>query len=531
MAHLVNVYIKAKMRFLLFLFLTFQHSYAEVLFSDESYWKKLLHYKNDTYSISSQEFFLSGKLNPTLSEELNATLKVLNSSDGQQIACRFPARYIWLKSKTDLPKYNLNECTKLKHFVSFFPLDEIDLLYKVGTFSSTQSAFGHNYLLFKNKNTSYDSALAVDVTAKIKKQFIFDHLHDGFSGNYKARYHNKYFYKELNKEIADNHSFILYKLNLTPEESRMIIYHLYELDHIDLRYYYLNGNCTSYLDDLLSLIHEGANDYPNFIDPPSELSKIYSDRITQMGSITLDDYHYKYNDNNLTKNEKFHYLKKQDSKVNYNTVQTIDWTDFNKPSDSIINDPSTISIDAYSRKDSNGIAINYSYYDKSIQTQYKKIEQRADLSLLTIGLDIKNDHTSLNRFDLINFNKYSFDEYSSLHFHSGLNRENKDYRLRYENEFGKGLPVRTGNLITYMTLNGGFENIDFYLKPSIRTYYEFSDNTRIGAGYYHKFIGSDFYQTELMFERKINTFDVTVRYTENNGQENQRLMLGIGYHF
>lgn len=519
------------MKSIVLLFLVLSHLFAEVSLYEKSQWKKLLHYQDGEYKIISKEFFLSSTNTPSLSEELNATIFGLNSSDGQKIACRFPARYTWLKSKTNLPKYDLNECVQLKHFVGFFPLDEIDLLYKVGTFSSTQSAFGHNYLLFKSKDTSYDSALAVDVTAKIKKQPIFDHFYDGFSGNYKARYHNKYFYKELNKEIAANHSFILYKLNLTSEESRFLVFHLYELTHTDLRYYYLNGNCTSYLGDLLSLIHEGANDYSNFIDPPSELSNIYSHKITQMGSITLDDYHYKYNDNNLTKIEKLHYLKKQDSKVNYNTVQTIDWTDFHKPSDSIINDPSTISVNFYSRKDSNGILINYSYYDKSIQTRYKMIEQRAELSLLTIGLDIENDHTSLNRFNLINFNKYSFDEKSSLHFYSGLNRENKDYRLRYENEFGKGLPIRTGNVVTYMTLNGGFDNTDFYLKPSIHTYYEFNDNTRVGAGYYQKFIGSDFYQTELMFESKISTFNFTARYTENNSQEDQRFMFGIRYNF
>lgn len=506
---------------------------AENSLSEDSYWKKLLHYKNNKYSILSQDFYLSDKLNPSLSEELNTTVDRLNSVDGHKIACRFPARYIWLKSKATLPNYNLNECSNLRSFVKFFPIDEVNLVYKFGEMSASAGTFGHSYLLFKNKNTSYNSSLIAEVAAKIenKNENYFSYVYAGFSGKYKARYHIKYFNNELIKVIADDNIFLIYHLNLTQKEKRTLIYHLYELKYADLGYYFLNENCTSYLDDLLSLVEDIPKDDSHFIYAPSELAKNYSDRITQMGSITLDDYHYKYNDNNLTKNEKLHYIKKQDSKVNYNTVQTIEWSEFNQSSEPIINDPSTISIDAYSRKDSNGIAINYSYYDKSIQTRYKKFEQRADLSLLTIGLDIENDHTSLNRFNLINFNKYSFDEYSSLHFYSGLNRKNKDYRLRYENELGKGLPVRTGNLITYMTLNGGFENIDFYLKPSIRTYYEFSDNTRIGAGYYHKFIGSDFYQTELMFERKVDTFDVTVRYTENNGQENQRLMLGIGYNF
>jgi len=531
MAHLVNVYIKAQMRFLLFLFLTFQHSYAEVLLSDESYWKKLLHYNNHKYTVSSQEFFLSGKLNPTLSEELNATITSLSSAQGQELACRFPARYIWLKSKTTLPNYNLNECTELKKFVNFFSLDEIDIVYKVGEISSGAGSFGHNYLLFKNKNTSYDSALAVEVTAKAEDENFLAYVYSGFSGKYKAQYRNMYFYKELNKVIANNQSFLIYKLNLSKNQIRILIYHLYELNHVNVNYYFLNGNCTSYLDDLLSLTRDDHDETLHFIYAPSEFLNIYSDNITQIGSITLDDYQYKYNDENLTKIKKLQYLKTQKVLGNSDNVKKIKWIDFNKSSEPIINDPSTISIGAYTRKDMDGIAVNYSYYDKSFQTRYKTVEQRTDLSLLAIRLDIENHHTSLNRFDLIKFNKYSFDEYLSLHFYSGLNRENKGYRLRYENEFGKGLPLRTGNVVTYITLNGGFENIDFYLKPSIYTYYEFNDNARIGAGYYHKFFGSDFYQTELMFENKFNTLNLSVRYTENNGQEDQRLMFGIGYNF
>lgn len=520
------------MKLLIILSFVFLSLYGEETFlSNHPQWKKLLHYKNGEYKIISKEFFLSSTTNPPLSEELNATLNGLNSSDGHQIACRFPARYTWLRSHIDLPSYDLNKCTDLQKFTNTIPTDEIDIVYKSGKMGSMSGAFGHNYLLFKEKNSSYDSAVSIEATAKVNhNDSLVEYIHNGFSGDYNASYYQEPFYKDLNKVIANNGYFLTYQLSLTQKQTYMLIYHLYELKNMQLPYYYLNGNCTSYLDDLLSISDENEPVHSYFIYPPSDFTLKYSHIITKTGAIAIEDYQIE-SLQSLDTEEKRHYLEARKLEGNYNTVKKIQWEDYNKTLQPIISNPSTLSLSAYSRKDLNGIALNYSYYDRSIQTHYKMVDQRADLSLLTIGLDMDNHAISLNRFNLIDFNKYSFDEYSSLHFYSGLNRENKDYRLRYENEFGQGLPVRTGDVVTYMTLNGGFENMDFYLKPSIHTYYEFSDNTRIGAGYYHKFIGSDFYQTELIFESKIDTFNFSARYTENNGQEDQRLMLGIGYNF
>lgn len=520
------------MKFLILFSCLFLSLYGEeILLSNHPQWKKLLHYQNSEYKIISKEFFLSSTKLPSLSEELNATISGLNSSDGQKTACRFPARYTWLRSHIELPSYDLNECADLQKFQLTLPTDEIDIIYKSGKMGSLSGAFGHNYLLFKEKNSTYDSAVSIEVTAKVDhNDSLNQYIYKGFSGEYNASYYQEPFYKDLNKVIANNGYFLAYKLNLTQKQIHMLVYHLYELDNAKLSYYYLNGNCTSYLDDLLSLSDENDPVHSNFIYPPSDFTLRYSHIITKTGTIAIEDYQIEYL-KSLDPKEKHHYLEARKLEGNYNAVKNILWEDYNKTIQPIINNPSAISLSVYSRKDSNGIAINYSYYDRNIQTHYKMVDQRADLSLLTVGLDIENDHSLLNRFTLIHFNKYSFDEYASLHFYSGLNRENKDYRLRYENEFGKGLPVRTGNVVTYLTLNGGFDNIDFYLKPSIHTYYEFNDNTRVGAGYYHKFIGSDFYQTELMFESKISTFNFTARYTENNSQEDQRFMFGIRYNF
>lgn len=506
------------------------HLCAEVPLYEETYWKKLLHYKNGESRIVSNEFFLSTKSLPSLSEELNATLNELNRSDGQQIACRFPARYEWLKSKVTLPTYDLSQCQELQSFKAEFPKYEVDIAYKIGSINSASGSFGHNYLLFKDQNSSYDSSLAVDVLAKSDESNFFSYAYYGFNGHYRATYGQQPFYKDLNEVIRGNRSFHMYKLNLSQNEIKTLIYHLYELKNIELRYYYLNGNCTSYLDDLLSLVRNDDQNDSHIIYAPIIFSKNYDDKITETSSITLDDYQHKHL-KGLSEVDKIRYLKARFLEYNFNTVKEIRWADYNKTSKPIINDPSTLSIGAYNRKNTNGLAIAYSYYDKNIQDRYKKFEQRADLSLLRIGLDIEEEHVKLNQLNLINFNRYSFDEISSLHVYSGLNRENHDYVLHYENEIGVGMPFRYKNIVTYLVLNGGLENTDFYLKPKISTFYELNEDNTIGLNYYHKFIGSKFYQTDLEYKSKIGDMTFIGKYIKTNGQEGNKVSFSIGYCF
>lgn len=503
---------------------------AEVPLYEETYWKKVLHFKNGESRIASKEFFLSTKSNPSLSEELNATLNGLNRSDGQHIACRFPARYEWLKSKTNLPTYDLSQCVELQSFEAEFPKYEVDIAYKVADIDSAAGAFGHNYLVFKDQNSSYDSSLAIDLIAKTDHTNFLSYAHKGFNGDYNATYNKSIFYKELNAVIGKNRSFHMYKLNLSQNEIKTLIYHLYELKNIELRYYYLNGNCTSYLDDLLSLVHDDSKDDSHVIYAPSDITKIYGDKITKTSSITLDDYRYKYF-KGLSEDEKKRYLKVRTLQDNYNAVKDINWTDYDNTSKPIINDPSKLSLGAFNRKDVNGYTMTYSYYNKSIQDRYKKFEQRADLSLLRLGVEIEKENVKLNQFYLVDFNKYSFDETSSIHLSSGLNRENHDYVLHYENEIGAGIPFRYKNMVTYLVLNGGLENTDFYLKPKIMAFYELNEDHKIGINYYHKFIGSEFYQTDLEYKSKMGDLTLMGKYIKTNGQEGNKVSLSIEYYF
>ena len=178
-------------------------------------WDKLLHYNNKKNGISSSEFFLSNKSNPSPKEELKATISLLNSKDGNVIACNFPARYEYLKSKDyNIPNFNLDECKELNIFMDSFAKDKVSLVFTSEYVNSPASAFGHTMILFSNDNESINIGDAVHYAAKTPKE----------------------------------------GLDFTKEQIEMLQYHLFELRKATFKYYFMDENCASQTTDLLNVV-------------------------------------------------------------------------------------------------------------------------------------------------------------------------------------------------------------------------------------------------------------------------------------
>lgn len=520
------------MKLLLIILISLVHLYAQEVLYEETYWKKLLHYKDNQHRVISKEFFLSKKENPSLEEELKATLKSFRGSYGEKIACSFPARYEWLKTKVNLPTYYLSQCQDLQKYYDSFQKDEIYLVYREGIANTFRYSFGHTYLLFKDHTSSYDSAQFIEINPRDGDGDFFKSAYEGISGEYSISYSEpKLFYKKINRDIIDERYLLVSKIDLSKHEIRTLIYHLYELQNSKLIYYFFNGNCTSYLNDLLSLTKE-SYDKTNFMDFPSDLSKIYQSKISKVGSITFSNYDYPYPYDGFTTQEKKDYLRAIKEYENLDAVKELQSTNINKLTDLKLIDPSTSSLGAYGSKKSHGLIASYTWYDKNIHDRYPGFEQIWKAEFLKLEINIEKDKTRINHFYFADYYTHFFDQGYSMHIHSGVNRENKNYNLHYENEFGLGIPKRhSENFTSYIFLNAGFENLDVYVKPKVSLLYEINSNNSLEFGHYYKFSQDNFFQTEIEYKKKMDNITLIGKYIKNSGDEDNRVSLSLGYSF
>ena len=112
------------------------------------HWKDLLHYHNGRSMVKSDSFFLSINGNADYQAELKSTIDLINSDNGETIACNFPARYSWLKSQGyPVRSIDLNRCPELMEFVAGFQKGTLSLVLASDNIDSAASAFGHLVLV------------------------------------------------------------------------------------------------------------------------------------------------------------------------------------------------------------------------------------------------------------------------------------------------------------------------------------------------------------------------------------------------
>ena len=94
---------KSKYLLLTFLFSTSCFSSSEInslieqnKLYENAYWSKLLHYRNGSSEIDSNNFFISKDGKTDLKKELFETINSLESGQND-VLCRFPLRVKWLK--------------------------------------------------------------------------------------------------------------------------------------------------------------------------------------------------------------------------------------------------------------------------------------------------------------------------------------------------------------------------------------------------------------------------------------------------
>ncbi len=255
--------------------------------AQDPFWRSLLHFKGNRSQIIDESFFLSdrGKVDPAA--ELEATIKAYFTQEhkiermwgDKNIVCIFPARYMWLNKKLNLPNYKIDSiiCPGLSEWARLDQIESISLIYVSGYLGNPASSFGHVLLNLKIKDSEpllglFDTSISYGATVPANENMVL-YILKGLFGGYSATFSDKFFYAHdqvySSREFRDMWE---YTLEFSDTEKVMLIYHLAELLTKRYTYYFLNANCAHRIAVLLDIfVKESVYnfDYPIYI--PEEL--------------------------------------------------------------------------------------------------------------------------------------------------------------------------------------------------------------------------------------------------------------------
>ncbi len=243
-------------------------------------WHNLVHYNKNGSSdeflsqVDDARFFnaIDGKYNPKT--ELFKTIDAFfipSSTDDNHAQCKFVARLDWLKIKLNIDELKLPKvaCTQYKKWRTLVPDEQVTLVFPAYHLNSPSSMFGHTLLRLdpaSNKKSSDWLSMAVNFGANVREGdnslfYAFRGLSGGYPGFFiVAPYFKKI--KEYNRK--EKRDIWEYPLNLTTEETKRIVSHLWELKEIEFDYYFFDENCSYRLLELLEIARpsiELTNDF------------------------------------------------------------------------------------------------------------------------------------------------------------------------------------------------------------------------------------------------------------------------------
>lgn len=235
----------------------------------ERYWYILLHYKKSISGIKSlvddPAFFISpgGKYDPET--ELIETLKSLfkeyqNEQDDPR--CKFPARYTWLKETLNIDESLLHPstCPEFEKFLKAVNPKSATLVFPSAYMNSPASMFGHTLIRIDSTYKSKLMSYAINYAANTGDEGGITYLIKGLFGFFKGYFSILPYYEKIEEyNDLDMRDMWEYELNLTEEEVRRMVFHIWELKDIYSYYYFFDENCSYNLLFLLEAARPEVN--------------------------------------------------------------------------------------------------------------------------------------------------------------------------------------------------------------------------------------------------------------------------------
>lgn len=556
-------------------FLTNSIGYSAEQTDDLRQWKKLLHFGTERSRVVSREFFLSPVGNTDYLAELKASIRLLNSAHGQEIACNFPARYQWLaKTQDNIPHYDLKHCPGLAEFKQHFQKQTVSIVFASEYLDNPVSSFGHTLLVLHDKDKPLLSADTIHFAAKTDHRDGFvKYAWKGLTGGYAGYFfRDPFFKKQYQYNISEQRYLHLYTLAFTDKQIDTLLNHLYELRKATFKYYFINENCAYQIGNLLDIATDGVS-FPDsgFVLPievikqhrfnytahqvlyPTAtivqsllagMSKTEQDRFAdiiegkQLPNDKLSD-RLKYA---LASYYEYNFRVNHIANANYDKVMQLHYTrpalDIATPEPLDKQGASRIAV-GYLKTDSRqSMLLSYRPFLQDLLDLQPQDQQTFELSLFEPVLQIHHDTTSLYQFDLISMKslpaRSRYFKPVSWQFYTGLNRNNPAGELDYETEFGLGMTNKVAFLSLNYALNIGvdFSAGDYYYKPNATLLATFGDHFKLGLTASEKYYnGKKYIERNAFASLGYANYALQARYTTTSANQGEQLMLTLNRYF
>ncbi len=225
-------------------------------------WQRLMYAnKNQKSEVTYAGYFLSENGKNNLKEELKADISALfiPTQDNQSIRCKFPARSQWLIQQLGIQENELPQvkCSEFENWIGQIKPYKATLIYATDFMGNPSSMFGHILLRLDPKDQQQLNLVsyAVNYAATVAGNDNWSYAWKGLTGQYPGEYSLMPYYRKV-KEYGDFESRDLweYELNLSPEETRFLVSHIWEMQHVSFPYYFVSDNCAYRLLGLVDLV-------------------------------------------------------------------------------------------------------------------------------------------------------------------------------------------------------------------------------------------------------------------------------------
>ncbi len=172
-------------------------------------------------------------------------------ADDNHPICRFPSRTKFIVENLGVDKSLLPEvsCASYDDYMEKLDPTSITAVFPFLYLENPASIFGHVLLRINGKENVPLLGYGVSYTAlEAENANIFMQFFGGFTGYYEGYFSvNKFYVSTFKYSSVEKRDIWEYDLNFTKEESRKIADHLWEMQNINIDYFFLDENCSYHL--------------------------------------------------------------------------------------------------------------------------------------------------------------------------------------------------------------------------------------------------------------------------------------------
>ncbi|KKO45147.1 hypothetical protein WG68_12015 [Arsukibacterium ikkense] len=243
--------------------------------SEQSIWSLLIHSKENRAQITDPKFLLSAG-SFSAQSELKLTLEQFQQHPYETF-CRFPARISYLSEqmKFDLPEDRFSKCPELKAFLEHVPFDSLELVYASEVLSSATSMMGHIFIKASGLNSraipvEHSLAYYTEITTFNPLKLVIESTMTGMPGFFSV----KPFAKDVEQYIKkEQRNLWQFSLQATPGQLHLLQLHIWELNQVNITYYFQSFNCATLTLEMLALLEPSLLKHRGTIVSPADVVK------------------------------------------------------------------------------------------------------------------------------------------------------------------------------------------------------------------------------------------------------------------